>query len=97
MLDDVFMLNYLIVNSVSVDKSIQKSEDTKKAVEELTNNMINKIVEINSDLPIEKLQEIIGDKIALVRKEKEASIGKVQSVFYSHIQKLLNKIGSYKF
>ena len=97
MLDDVFMLNYLIVNSVDVDNAIQKDTETRKAIEELTNNMINKIVEINSDLPMEKLQEIIGDKIAIVKKEKEASIAEIQSVFYSRIQKVLNKVNNYKF
>ena len=97
MLDDVFMLNYLIVNSVDVDNAIQKDTETRKAIEELTNNMINKIVAINSDLPMEKLQEIIGDKIAIVKKEKEASIAEIQSVFYSRIQKVLNKVNNYKF
>jgi DNA repair protein SbcC/Rad50 len=97
MLDDVFLLNYLVVNSVSLNKDTIKAPQNEKVVEELTNNMINKIVEINSDLPLEKLQNIIGDKIAVVKNKREASIEEVQQKFNNRIQSYLNKVESFKF
>jgi Rps23 Pro-64 3,4-dihydroxylase Tpa1-like proline 4-hydroxylase len=97
MLDDVFLLNYLVVNSVSANKNLTKEEKNKEVVEQLTNSMITRIVELNSDLPIAKLQEIIGDKIAVIKNKKEASIVEVQKIFDSRMQKYINRIGDFKF
>ena len=96
MFDDTFLLNYLVVNSVSVDGTITK-EQKEKATEELTNKMINKIVEINSDLPIQELQTIIGDKIAIAKIKKEASLSEIQAIFSECIDNFINKIDKFSF
>lgn len=59
--------------------------------------MITKIVELNSDLPVTKLEEIIGDKIAVIRNKKEASIAEIQSKYDIKIRQYLDKIESYRF
>ena len=97
MFDDVFLLNYLIVNSLGENKQELKSEKNKEMVETLTNNMITKIVEINSDLPMEELQKIIGDKIAVIRNKKEASIEEIQQKLNVKIQSAISKIVSFEF
>ena len=97
MFDDVFLLNYLIVNSLGENKQELKSEKNKEIVETLTNNMITKIVEINSDLPMEELQKIIGDKIAVIRNKKEASIEEIQQKLNVKIQSAISKIVSFEF
>lgn len=96
MFDDVFLLNYLIVNSLGDGKD-KKGETSKEVIETLTNNMITKIVEINSDLPMEELQKIIGDKIAVIRNKKEASIEEIQQKFNVKIQSAISKIVSFEF
>lgn len=96
MFDDTFLLNYLVVNSVSVDGTITK-EEKEKVTEELTNKMINKIVEINSDLPIQELQSIIGDKIAIAKTKKEASLSEIQAIFSECIDNFINKIDKFSF
>lgn len=96
MFDDTFLLNYLVVNSVSVDGTITK-EQKEKVTEELTNKMINKIVEINSDLPIQELQTIIGDKIAIAKIKKEASLSEIQAIFSECIDNFINKIDKFSF
>lgn len=97
MLDDTILLNYLILNSVGVNKDIITKKDKAEKIEEITNNMINRIVEINSDLPISKLEEIIGDKIAVIKNKREASIGEVREVYDKQIRKYLDRIESFKF
>ena len=96
MFDDVFLLNYLIVNSLGDGKQ-QKGESNREVIETLTNNMITKIVEINSDLPMEELQKIIGDKIAVIRNKKEATIEEIQQKFNIKIQSAISKIVSFEF
>lgn len=97
MFDDVFLLNYLIVNSLGENKQELKAEKNKELVETLTNNMITKIVEINSDLPMEELQKIIGDKIAVIRNKKEASIEEIQQKLNIKIQSAISKIVNFEF
>ncbi len=97
MFDDVFLLNYLIVNSLGANKQELKAEKNKELVETLTNNMITKIVEINSDLPMEELQKIIGDKIAVIRNKKEASIEEIQQKLNIKIQSAISKIVNFEF
>lgn len=95
MLDDVFLLNYLAVDTIEEnDFSNKYSEET---IEKLTESMITKIVEINSDLPIEKLTEIIGDKIAVIKKSKEASLNEIKNKFNNKIISYTNKIIAFDF
>ena len=98
MFDDVFLLNYLVVNSLggNDDKTFKK-EQNREAIETLTNNMITKIVEINSDLPVEEIEKIIGDKIAVIKSKKEASIAEVSNKLNSKMQSLISKIITFDF
>ncbi len=98
MFDDVFLLNYLVLNSLggNDDKTFKK-EQNREAIETLTNNMITKIVEINSDLPVEEIEKIIGDKIAVIKSKKEASIAEVSNKLNSKMQSLISKIITFDF
>ena len=97
MFDDVFLLNYLVVNSLSVDKTFLKDEQNKEVIEKLTNNMINKIVEINSDLPVEEIEKIIGDKLSVIKNKKSASIEEIEQKFNCKIQSIVSKIINFSF
>ena len=98
MFDDVFLLNYLVLNSLggNDDKTFKK-EQNREAIETLTNNMITKIVEINSDLPVEEIEKIIDDKIAVIKSKKEASIAEVSNKLNSKMQSLISKIITFDF
>lgn len=93
--DDVFLLNYLAVNDI--DETASKEKLSREVIERVTNNMINKIIEINTDMPLEQLENIIGDKIAIIRNKKMASIEEVEKAFNSKIQSALSKIINFKF
>lgn len=96
MFDDVFLLNYLIVHSLG-EQDIANKEANKELVQQITDSMITKIVEINADLPMEELQRVIGDKIAVIRNKKQASIEEIQGKLNAQIQSTLSKIVSFKF
>ena len=72
-------------------------EQNREAIETLTNNMITKIVEINSDLPVEEIEKIIGDKIAVIKSKKEASVAEVSNKLNSKMQSLISKIITFDF
>ena len=98
MFDDVFLLNYLVLNSLGGnDEKTFKKEQNREAIETLTNNMITKIVEINSDLPVEEIEKIIGYKIAVIESKKEASVAEVSNKLNSKMQSLISKIITFDF
>ena len=59
--------------------------------------MIDKIVELNSELPLEKVQEIIGEKIAIIKNKKEASLAELERKFNDKIEEYTNKILEFNF
>ncbi len=94
--DNVFLLNYLISSSFKDNNNITEKEKTE-TIEKITNDMISTIVQINSDLPIEDIQKIIGDKIAIIKTKKEASIDEIEDKINSKIQSALSKIINFDF
>ncbi len=91
-INEAFLLNYLAMDTLS-SESISE-EEREKTVNEITDNLIERIVELNTDLPVEKLKEKISEKIAVTKLKKEASLSEIQNVFTSHINSYLDKIES---
>ena len=97
MLDESFLLDYLIISNITHDYSELDEDSKAELVEDLTNRMIDKIVEINSELPVEKIQEIIGDKISVIKNKKEASLAEVEKKFNERLQTFADKITEFSF
>lgn len=93
-IDNTFYLNYLAMDTLSeTDNNKQKKMEV---IEEMTDNLIQKIVELNIDMPLQTLKEEIGDKIAIIKYKKEASLMEIQNIFSQHIKSYLEKIESTK-
>ena len=97
MLDESFLLDYLIISNITHDYSELDEDSKAELVEDLTNRMIDKIVEINSELPVEKIQEIIGDKISVIKNKKEASLAEIEKKFNERLQAFADKITEFSF
>ena len=69
----------------------------KKNIEEITDNLIERIVELNVDMPLSTLKEKIGDKIAITKLKKQASLSEIQNAFLKSIDNYLEKIENFKF
>lgn len=97
MLDDTFLLDYLILSSVDVSHGEFDDDSNVELARDLTNRMIEKIVELNQDVPVEKIQEMIGEKISVIKNKKEASVEEIQRKFNERIELLTNKILEFSF
>lgn len=97
MLDDVFLLNYLAVNTLNTEETIIDEEAKAEAVEDLTNRMIDKIVELNAELPVDKIEQIIGEKIAIIKNKKEASLAELEHKYNERIELYVDKITEFNF
>jgi hypothetical protein len=88
-MDSTFLLNYLAMNTLSDTKSTIES---KELVSEVTDKLIQKIVELNPNMPITELKEKIGDKLVMTRYKYEASLSEVNGVFSRRIKAYLEKV-----
>ena len=92
-LNNTFLLDYLAMNTLS---QIDSREKEREVIEEVTDNLLQRIVELNVDMPLTTLKEKIGDKIAIIKYRKEASISEIQNAFSRSIKNYLEKIDSIK-
>ena len=97
MLDDAFLLNYISVVSVNRDESEIDVQARAEAVDSLTNKMIEKIVQLNADLPVDKMLETIGEKIAVVKNKKEASLAELEKKYNERIQLFIDRVNEFSF
>lgn len=97
MLDDTFLLDYLILNSINVNTSQIDDDEKVELTRDLTNKLLEKIVEMNQEIPVEKIQEMIGEKIAVIKNKKEASILEIERKFNDRIDAYTNKILEFNF
>ena len=93
-MNNTFLLNYLAMNTLSDTHAT--AEKKNAAVEEITDNLIQRIVELNVDMPLTTLKEKIGDKIAVIKLRKEASLLEIQNIFSEHIKTYLEKVENIK-
>jgi hypothetical protein len=97
MLDDTFLLDFLAINSVDLNYTEIDDESKAELVEELTNKMINKIVELNAEMPVDKITEVVGNKIAIIKNKREASLAEIERKFNERLQEITDKITEFSF
>ena len=97
MLDDTFLLNYLAISTIDSNLSEIDNEAKSEVVEELTNKMIDKIVELNSNIPIEQITEKISDKLAIIKNKREASLAEIEGKFNERIDACVSRIIEFSF
>ena len=92
-LNSTFLLDYLAMNTLSETQSGTSKNAIK---EELTDKLVQRIVELNPELPISQLRDKIGDKIAITKYRNEASLSEVSNTFSKHIKSYLERIENIK-
>ena len=97
MLDDTFLLDYLVMSSISANQMQIDDDSNVELARDLTNKMIERIVDLNSDLSVEQVQEMIGEKVSVIKNKKEASILEIERKFNERIDEFTNKILEFSF
>ena len=94
-INDTFLLDYVALSTLETEKKEEIIDESTR--EEMTNNLIERIVELNTDLPEEKLKEFIGEKLIVAKMKKSASLSEIQNSFSKQIKKYLEKIENFRF
>lgn len=89
--DENFLLNYLLIDSIKKDDDDEKIQNTATK-NNLINQLLDKIVDLESSLTEEQLQKLIGDKLIKIKYKKIATIQEVQRIYIDHIEKYLEKL-----
>ncbi len=97
MLNDTFLLSYLAVASVNSHETEIDNDAKSELVEDLTNKMIDRIVELNANLPLEEITEKIGDKLALIRNKNEATLAELEHKFNEKLSSYISSIVDFSF
>ena len=94
LMDDSFLLNYLIINTLDKDKEEDvHTEERKKEIQNIIiSKMLEKIVEMNQDLTKEQIKEMIGEKYLVIKRRNQARLQEIQAVFSKSINKYLTKV-----
>lgn len=88
-LNNTFLLDFLAMNTIG---EVDNKEKETEVIEEITENLLQRIVELNVDLPLTTLKDKIGDKIAMIKYRKEASLSEIQNAFSERIKSYLEKV-----
>ena len=97
LVDEDFFLKYLIFRSINAQirhkgrKQINVEED-KKERQELTDKLMEQIIEINPDLVEQELNKMIMDKYIVYKRKKEVSLKPLEEAFKKGINRYLNSI-----
>lgn len=96
LVDENFLLNYLAINILNdkdyMEKLDEESEEKLKLKEQLTDEMLKKIIEMNANLTEDQLKEIVCQKYQVIKYKNLASITDIQKIFKKHIDRYLEKI-----
>ena len=95
LVDETFLLNYLVASTLDKDKAEDENEreDQKEIIAQTTESMLQKIAELNSDMTEDEFKKMIADRFEIVKFKSMASADEIQKIFKEHIAGYLKKIG----
>ena len=94
--DENFLLNYLVVNTLDKDYeddlSEEESADRQKMKDQLTDQLMDQIINLNPNLSKDQLQDMIGEKYSVIKYRNLATIAGLQKIFRKQMDKYFEKI-----
>ncbi len=90
-IDEAFMINYLIANSLDEEDKEKK----KQNAEYLISNLVQKVVTTNEEITKKELNEMVNEQFVFIRNQKLTETKEIKKVFKQAIKdykKEINKI-----
>ena len=95
LMNDSFFINYLIMNTIDKDREepTEISKEEKKETQKIIiSKMLEKVMSMDSSLSMNDVKEMVGEKFAIIKYKKQASMQEIQKTFNTHIEKYMKKI-----
>lgn len=90
LVDETFLLDYLILQSVENPEI--KSKHKKEIIEKLIANMVERTIDVNESLTEEQLKNLVSKQYKIIKYKKHASNKEIQDIFKKYISKYVLKI-----
>ena len=90
LVDETFLLNYLIIDSLNNSSPDQKN--IEKIQDNIVNNMINQVISVNDKITEEQLKDIIGKQFTIIKYKNVVSDKNIRKIFKDNITKYFDKI-----
>lgn len=90
LVDETFLLDYLILQSVENPEI--KNKYKKEIIEQLIANMVERTIDVNEGLTEEQLKNLVSKQYKIIKYKKQASNKEVQEIFKKYISKYVLKI-----
>ena len=95
LVDENMFLMHLIFKNHEVEQKLKgqrkNAEEDKKTRKELTDAMIERIIELNPDLSDKELKQLIADKYLVMKNRKVISLKPVEDRFKERIEKYMSQ------
>ena len=93
--EDIFLMHLIFKNQDSQEKNKglkKKAIEDKDAAKELTDALIERIIELNPELTDKELKQLIADKYMVMKTRKVISLKPVEDKFKERIDKYMNQV-----
>ena len=90
--DETFMLNYLVMNSLDNDLDKMTEKETEEVQEKLVGNMVKQVIDINDQITEEQLKDIVEKQFTVIKYRNVVSDKNIKKIFRENIDKYLNRI-----
>ncbi len=100
LVDEDFFIKYLIFNTINTPLRNKKRqvrvEEDRKERRELTEKLMEQIIDINPDLLEDELKKMLINKFIVYKRKKEVSLKPLEEAFKKGINNYLNKVEKIK-
>lgn len=89
-MDELFLLDYVVLQNIEEkeDKPSYKNE----IIEQLVSNMIEKVLDMDLELPEKQLTDLVSKKYETIKYKKQVCNKQIQDIFKKYISKYVQKI-----
>lgn len=93
--DETFLLNYLVMNTLNKDNNIAE-EERQELSEKIIGNMVEKVMDLNSSLTEEQLKNIVAKQYQVIKYKQVTSTKRLIEIFDNKIDKYLKSVNNLK-
>lgn len=90
LVDETFLLDYLITRTL-LEENLE-AEENQKIKNQVTSGLIQRIINLNPNMPPEEFKQLVGDKYEVIKRKSVVTIDELQSIFKDNIDKYLEKL-----
>ena len=89
--DENFLLQYLMLNSLKEDIETENENENKELRNNIISQMIEQIIELDGSITEKELKDVIGQKYAVIKYKKMATLQEIQAIMKKYIDGYLTK------